>query len=557
MVNYESIAEMMNTTENMEHLVNNASHDDDTMTFDGVDWFVFNNLQISQIYVSGNSFIGLGINAETLLVCRRDAKLWHFYREEATLFGTYRVLKLRWEGYAQYNSTLESVALQYEWFFVETGDMFLNIVKAPTSSGYLGNSCINGAMNQTFMVDAGRSQTICFYHLDDEGKLYSIDYDMPVVEPPFARKYLMGDGDGKIYRVEHEKAFVDSIEFKGYQLIRTGIIPDHNTKVVVSINTSQFGDYALFGSRLNSNTDKFAVFLSSSTQLHGQFGTESITEIVDDYTGIDVTVELSAEGLKRDGIVIAEFTECEFTAPCELAIGALNQNGSLDSRLYRGSIAKIEVWQGEEQLLDLVPCIDEKTKVCFYDTLSETCYYNEGTGTFGYCDSEGKFEKCTHLIEVEAEELTAELFQMQGFDDFPKPEVFLRLINPKLYLWYDSDTDLPVIKARLAAIPPTQVVYSKNTKMLDSTILGIEKVEIESDDNTLFAFSFDAGETWKAYIDNMWVNLSEESSGMNRETVEAIGTDAWAIAKETNQYMVRFALLEGGYVDRIIVHYLN
>ena len=60
-----------------------------------------------------------------------------------------------------------------------------------------------------------------------------------------------------------------------------------------------------------------------------------------------------------------------------------------------------------------------------------------------------------------------------------------------------------------------------------------------------------------AYIDNAWVALSEDTSGINRESVEAIGTDGWAAAKEMNQYMIRFTLLEGGYVNRIIVHYLN
>ena len=39
MVNYDSVREMLNVTENMQHLVNNVGHDDDTMTFEGVDWF--------------------------------------------------------------------------------------------------------------------------------------------------------------------------------------------------------------------------------------------------------------------------------------------------------------------------------------------------------------------------------------------------------------------------------------------------------------------------------------------------------------------------------------
>lgn len=557
MVNYDSVREMLNVTENMQHLVNNAGHDDDTMTFEGVDWFPFNGMPASQIFVSGNSFIGLGANAEHLLVCRRDAKMWHFYREEATLFGIYRVLKIRWEGYAQYNSAAESVALQYEWLFIETGDMFLNIIKAPESSGYLGSSRINSGMHQSFTVETSRQQYISFYHLDDMGEQFSIDYNIIEIEPPFERRYLMEDGDGIMYRVEHEKAFVDSIGFTGCQLIRTGIVPDQDTRVKVRFQTSQFGDYALFGCRKSTSEAKFGVFLTSSTQISGQFGTESVTEEADEYSRIDVEIELAADGLKRDGVVIAEFAECGFISPCELTVGTYNTDGRLDSHFFRGWIYGIEVWQGEEKMLDLIPCIDEKVRVCFYDRVRGGCFYNEGTGSFGYADSQQEAERCTRLIEVETGEINADLFRRQGFENFPQSEVFTRLVNPKLYYWQDSDAVLPIIRAEVLAVPPAQIVYSKNTQMTDSTILGVEKVEIESDDTTLFAFSFDGGETWKAYIDNAWVVLSEDASGINRESVEAIGTDGWAVAKETNQYMIRFTLLEGGYVNRIIVHYLN
>ena len=58
MANYSSLEEMLNTTENMQHLVVSIGHDDDTMTFDGVDWFTFNGIKASSLYVSGNSWMG-------------------------------------------------------------------------------------------------------------------------------------------------------------------------------------------------------------------------------------------------------------------------------------------------------------------------------------------------------------------------------------------------------------------------------------------------------------------------------------------------------------------
>lgn len=556
MADYNSLADMMNTTENMTQLINNSGQDDNVLTVDGVDWFFFKGTRASTLYVSGNSFIGMGVNAEQLLVCRRDTKLWNLYREEATLFGTYKVLKIRWEGYAQYNSQNADVAMKYEWFFIENGNMFLNLIP-PKNGSYLGTSQIVAGVTRAFSVTAGQQTCVSFYATDEEGMDYEIAYEVMDVQAPFERKYLLSDKDGVYYRLEHEKAFVDAIELKGYQFFRTGIIPDQDTKVVVSFRTSVFNDAALFGARESTALNKFGVFLSNSTTIHGQYNTESTAAEVDEYSGITVTVELSKEGLKRDGVVIAEYTEAEFTAPVEMTVGTINTNETLDTRYFRGLIFKVEVWQGEEQVLNLIPCVDEQVRPCFYDTLSEVCYYNDGYGTFGFVDEGLLFDEATHLVPVEIEELTAEAFHLNGFVDFPRDVIFGRLVNPTLLYWQDSDTELPVYKMKLSAVPPVQTIYSKNTEMTDSTILGIEKVVIEADDTTLFAFSFDGGETWKAYIEGMWVTLSEVTSGINRETVEAIGTDAWNEACTDKQYKIRFTLLEGGYVNRIIVHYLN
>lgn len=557
MANYDSVGAMMNTKENMEHLVVNTRHDDDVMQFAGADWFNFNGTPISNIFVSGNSFIGLGTNAEHLLVCRRDAAMYDFYREEGSLFGAYRFLKIRWEGYAQYNNTSEDVRLVYEWFFFETGDMFLNIIKAPNAAGYLGSNRVNGGMNADFTVVVTQQQYISFYHKDDKGKLFDIEYSIINLMPPFERKYLLSDKDNKFYRLMHNKAFVNSIIFKGGQCIRTGLLPGNDMRVSVSFKTSTFGNTALFGARTDIHTDMFGVFLTDSRHITCVYGGQSVTEEVDDYSDIPLTLELSKDGLKRDGIVIIPFDEADFTAACEIVIGTMNTAEKLDSRYFRGTIYSIDLWQSDEQKLHLVPCIDGQVRPCFYNTLTDSTYQNSGFGNLEYEDESLAFDEASYLEEVPISRLSASAFRQYGFEDFPRDVIFSRLVNPTLYYWQDSDSELPKINAELKAVPPVQLVYSKNTEMNDSTILGIESVEIDSDDNTLFAFSFDGGSTWKAYTDGRWVVLSEETSGMNRESIKAIGTDVWNDAVTDRQYKIRFALREGGFVNRITVHYLN
>ena len=557
MANYNSLEDMMGNRENMECLVNNSRHDDDTMQFVGVDWFKFNGSLISNIFVSGNSFIGLGANAEHLLVCRRDAAMYSFYREEGEIYGTYKFLKLRWEGYAQYNNTSEDVRLYYEWFFFDTGDMLLNIIKAPNAAGYLGSNRINGSTNRDFAVSVTQQQYITFLHKDDNGKQFDIEYKLIDLMPPFDSKYLLSDKDGKFYRLMHNKAFVDSIIFNRGQCIRTGLMPGNDMRISVSFKTTTFSNAALFGARTTDKTDMFGVFLTDSKHITCVYGGQSITEEVDDYSDIPLTLELSSEGLKRDGITIMTFEDAEFTSSRELVIGTINTAEKLDSRYFRGTVYNIDLWQGEEQKLHLVPCVDEQVRACFYNTISESTYLNNGFGKFSYEDETLIFDTESYLEEIPITRLSASAFRQYGFDDFPRDVIISRLVNPTLYHWQDADIDLPPISAKISAIPPVQLVYSKNTEMNDSTILGIESVQIDSDDNTLFAFSFDGGITWKAYTDGRWMTLSEDTSGMNRESVKAVGTDAWNEAAADRQYKIRFALREGGYVNRITVHYLN
>ena len=557
MANYNSLEDMMGNRENMECLVNNSRHDDDVMQFVGVDWFKFNGSLISNIFVSGNSFIGLGANAEHLLVCRRDAAMYSFYREEGEIYGTYKFMKLRWEGYAQYNNTSEDVRLYYEWFFFDTGDMLLNIIKAPNAAGYLGSNRINGSTNKDFTVSVTQQQYITFYHKDDNGKQFDIEYKLIDLMPPFDSKYLLSDRDGKFYRLMHNKAFVDSIIFNRGQCIRTGLMPGNDMRISVSFKTSTFGNAALFGARTSDKTDMFGVFLTDSKHITCVYCGQSITEEVDDYNDVPITLELSAEGLKRDGIAIMTFEESVFTSACEFVIGTINTAEKLDSRYFRGTVYGIDLWQGEEQKLHLLPCVDENVRACFYNTISENTYLNNGYGKFSYEDEGLVFDTESYLEEIPINRLSASAFRQYGFDDFPRDVIISRLVNPTLYHWQDADIDLPPISAKISAIPPVQLVYSKNTEMDDSTILGIESVEIYSDDNTLFAFSFDGGTTWKAYTDGRWMTLSEDTSGMNRESVKAVGTDAWNEAAADRQYKIRFALREGGFVNRITVHYLN
>ncbi len=192
--------ELLSSTESLVQLVNNVGHDDDTMNFSGVDWFQFNGVIADKIYVNGNSWFGFGKSSEQLRVCRRDAKMWNFWREEGTLFHHYRFLRLKWDGYAHYSSTSADLRLCYEVFLFETGDIFLNVLQAPRNFSYLGTSqlvCAGGT--KSFSVATGGDTQVTFTHLDETGSNYKVADGFISIEQPYNRKLLISDKEGKVY----------------------------------------------------------------------------------------------------------------------------------------------------------------------------------------------------------------------------------------------------------------------------------------------------------------------------------------------------------------------
>jgi hypothetical protein len=88
MIDYGTVDDILSTTQNMTVLRNNSLQDDGTDTVEGVEWFRYKGEVASTLYVSGNSWIGFGENAEHLKIVRRDTDLMTLRREEGTLWGT-------------------------------------------------------------------------------------------------------------------------------------------------------------------------------------------------------------------------------------------------------------------------------------------------------------------------------------------------------------------------------------------------------------------------------------------------------------------------------------
>lgn len=147
-------------TTNMTASRNNVANDDSTDTIaTGITWFYFNSVQVTNLYISGNSWVSFGVPSEQLKVNRRDAKVYYEWLETGTI-GTYKFFKLRWVGYSVYNQTSDAYLQQYDVFLLDNGQIFLRFFDVPTSSCDGTNALVCGSTTVTYAVTAG---TACEY----------------------------------------------------------------------------------------------------------------------------------------------------------------------------------------------------------------------------------------------------------------------------------------------------------------------------------------------------------------------------------------------------------
>lgn len=176
MADYPSLEVLLDSPDDMTVIRNNSKNDDGTDSVAGVPWFHFNGVVASTLFVNGNHWIGFGLSSAQLNVCNRDGAVYWVYRQEGTVKGT-RFLKLRVEGYTQYNSTSTDRRLVFELFLFDDGNLFLNVVQTPTNGTYLGTSnfiCGSKAAALSAITAGAVQVPYSFYAEDESGSVFQV-----------------------------------------------------------------------------------------------------------------------------------------------------------------------------------------------------------------------------------------------------------------------------------------------------------------------------------------------------------------------------------------------
>lgn len=197
----------LNTVEDMTY-VSNGYNDDGTYTTVGMETFKFNGVSVQNLYISSNHWIGFGVSTEQLKVLRRDGCSTAIYRQEGELSNGLGFLKIRFEGYTVYSNRVESNRLIFELFLLSNNDMFLNVVQTPTSSNTGTSEMVcNGRTTALSLADGsggGGGTMVSFYHLDDDGYNWKLEYGLYEAADEYAQAFLL-KSDGTYYTIESGK----------------------------------------------------------------------------------------------------------------------------------------------------------------------------------------------------------------------------------------------------------------------------------------------------------------------------------------------------------------
>lgn len=180
------------------------------------------------------------------------------------------------------------------------------------------------------------------------------------------KKALVGKGTGSGETPEYTR--VDYIQFGGNQLIDTGIIGNQDTQICASFTWESSTQRHLYGCASSDNKVSITSYMNGSWR----FGNKSSSKTFSSkepklpYSSLVNKTKISITNSNTNISGVANFE----TVGTLLLGGARDSDGSLPSVGIVGKVFYFYIWQGEEQVLKLVPVVNKNGVYGFLDSVS-------------------------------------------------------------------------------------------------------------------------------------------------------------------------------------------
>lgn len=160
---------------------------------------------------------------------------------------------------------------------------------------------------------------------------------------------------------------VDYIQFNGEQTVDTGIVCNQNTKIQLAFTRERSTQHYLFGVASSDNTASVTAYMGGSWRFGNKTASKVPTTNADMiYSGLmhKTTVTITGSASAISGVN-------NFETVGSLLLGACrNSNGTVGASQFIGKIFFFSMWEGDTQVLKLVPVTDG-TAFRFFDLVSK------------------------------------------------------------------------------------------------------------------------------------------------------------------------------------------
>lgn len=177
---------------------------------------------------------------------------------------------------------------------------------------------------------------------------------------------------------------VEYLTFSQAQYIKTGIMASNDTELTISWSTTA-SSTLLVGARTDagSNAITFGYFANNYAFVGFGGSTSNLNTTVNPMDGKKHTCVLSRSVYTIDG-ANQTINRGTFSKYHELFLGTWNNNGSPDSRYFKGNVYGMTIKKSGTAVMHLVPCYRKSDNVVgMYDEISGKFMANNGSGSFG------------------------------------------------------------------------------------------------------------------------------------------------------------------------------
>lgn len=177
---------------------------------------------------------------------------------------------------------------------------------------------------------------------------------------------------------------LEYIESTGTQYVDTGVVPNHNTAVMLDIDIVNADNWGpIFGSRDANVTNEFCMFAHNPTSVY-QDGYGNVAHV-----NISVSSVLGRQTINKalnntyiNDELKNSFTAATFQGTYPMFLFQINSGGSAVAYKISGRIYKAVITKSSTIVRDFIPCKNPSGTVGLYDTVNGTYYGNSGTGVF-------------------------------------------------------------------------------------------------------------------------------------------------------------------------------